>query len=118
MPSKTNGASNGTAERSFVNFDPEDPEYIKELQRPAAIKEDLSEMERRKRVQEVLESKSFCRELEELIKQESESHKSDPDHLKTLQRLSELTLPHGQIAASSLHNIVVAGNLQPYHGKD
>ncbi|VDO13810.1 unnamed protein product, partial [Brugia timori] len=34
MPSKTDGASNGTAERSFVNFDPEDPEYIKELQRP------------------------------------------------------------------------------------
>uniref|UniRef100_A0A1I7VIC7 Aldolase_II domain-containing protein n=2 Tax=Loa loa TaxID=7209 RepID=A0A1I7VIC7_LOALO len=111
MPSKTNGAPNGTAERSFVNFDPDDPEYIKELQRPAAIKEDLSEMERRKRVQEVLESKSFCRELEELIKQESESHKSDPDHLKTLQRLSELTLPHGQIAASSLHNIGVGAVL-------
>uniref|UniRef100_A0A8R1XZL5 Aldolase_II domain-containing protein n=1 Tax=Onchocerca volvulus TaxID=6282 RepID=A0A8R1XZL5_ONCVO len=111
MPSKTNGASNGTAGRSFVNFDPEDPEYIKELQRPAAIKEDLSEMERRKRVQEVLESKSFCRELEELIKQESESHKSDPDHLKTLQRLSELTLPHGRIAASSLHNIGVGAVL-------
>ncbi|VIO86096.1 Adducin-related protein 1, putative [Brugia malayi] len=111
MPSKTDGASNGTAERSFVNFDPEDPEYIKELQRPAAIKEDLSEMERRKRVQEVLESKSFCRELEELIKQESESHKSDPDHLKTLQRLSELTLPHGQIATSSLHNIGVGAVL-------
>ncbi|KAM3726715.1 Adducin-related protein [Dirofilaria immitis] len=111
MPSKTNGAPNGTTERTFVNFDPEDPEYIKELQRPAAIKEDLSEMERRKRVQEVLESKSFCRELEELIKQESESHKSDPDHLKTLQRLSELTLPHGQTAASSLHNIGVGAVL-------
>ncbi|CAG9537427.1 unnamed protein product [Cercopithifilaria johnstoni] len=105
MPSKTNGEPNGTTERSFINFDREDPEYIKELQRPAAIKEDLSEMERRKRVQEVLESKSFCRELEELIKQESENHKSDPDHLKTLQRLSEFTLPQGQIAASSLHNI-------------
>lgn len=38
MPNKTNGARNGTAERSFINFDPEDPEYIKELQRPAAIK--------------------------------------------------------------------------------
>ncbi|MCP9266241.1 Alpha-adducin [Dirofilaria immitis] len=111
MPSKTNGAPNGTTERTFVNFDPEDPEYIKELQRPAAIKEDLSEMERRKQVQEVLESKSFCRELEELIKQESESHKSDPDHLKTLQRLSELTLPHGQTAASSLHNIGVGAVL-------
>lgn len=38
MPSKANGATNGTAERSFINFDPDDPEYIKELQRPAAIK--------------------------------------------------------------------------------
>lgn len=39
MPGKTNGTTaSGNAERSFVNFDPEDPEYIKELQRPAAIK--------------------------------------------------------------------------------
>uniref|UniRef100_A0A915BBA1 Class II aldolase/adducin N-terminal domain-containing protein n=1 Tax=Parascaris univalens TaxID=6257 RepID=A0A915BBA1_PARUN len=97
--------SNGAPERSFINFDPDDPEYIKDLQRPAAIKEDLSEMERRKRVQQILESKSFCKELEELIRQESENNKSDPEHLKTLQRLSELTLPHGHLAAASLRNI-------------
>lgn len=62
-------------------------------------------MERRKRVQQVLDSKSFCKELEELIKQETNNHKNDPDHLKTLQRLSELTLPQGQLAAASLHGI-------------
>lgn len=62
-------------------------------------------MERRKRVQQILESKSFCKELEELIRQESENNKSDPEHLKTLQRLSELTLPHGHLAAASLRNI-------------
>ncbi|VDM25082.1 unnamed protein product [Toxocara canis] len=111
MPGKTNGTSNGTPERSFINFDPDDPDYIKDLQRPAAIKEDLSEMERRKRVQQILESKSFCKELEELIKQESENNKSDPEHLKTLQRLSELTLPHGHIAAVSLRNISSANIL-------
>ncbi|MFH4975540.1 hypothetical protein AB6A40_002249 [Gnathostoma spinigerum] len=92
-------------ERTFVNFDPDDPEYIKDLQRPAVIKEDLLEMERRRRVQELLESKSFCQELEKLIKQESENSKCDPEHLQTLQRLSELTLPHGQFAAASLRNI-------------
>ncbi|VDK49436.1 unnamed protein product [Anisakis simplex] len=105
MPGKTNGTSNGTPERSFINFDPDDPDYIKDLQRPAAIKEDLSEMERRKRVQQILESKSFCKTLEELIKQESENNKTDPEHLKTLQRLSELTLPHGHLAAVSLRSI-------------
>ncbi|VDD96462.1 unnamed protein product [Enterobius vermicularis] len=62
-------------------------------------------MGRRKRVQQILESKSFCKVLESLIKAESESCKNDPNHLETLQRLSELSLPHGQLAAASLHNI-------------
>lgn len=69
------------------------------------LQEDLSEMGRRKRVQQILESKSFCKVLESLIKAESESCKNDPNHLETLQRLSELSLPHGQLAAASLHNI-------------
>uniref|UniRef100_A0A0N5B0F5 Aldolase_II domain-containing protein n=1 Tax=Syphacia muris TaxID=451379 RepID=A0A0N5B0F5_9BILA len=108
MPGKANGVTpNGSSDRPFRTFDPDDPEYIKELQRPAAIKEDLSEMERRKRVQQILESKSFCKVLESLIKTESESCKNDPNHLETLQRLSELSLPHGQLAAASLHNIAV-----------
>lgn len=56
-------------------------------------------MERRKRVQKVLESKEFCRELEELIKHDN--CKSDVDVIK---RLSQLTLPYGQLASISLHN--------------
>ncbi|VDM75583.1 unnamed protein product [Strongylus vulgaris] len=115
---------NGERERPF-RFDPDDPEYIKDLQRPAVIKEDLTEMERRKRVQQLLESKSFCRELEEVlapfnyipprvdminnsnqvIRQESDSCRSDPEHLKTIQRLSELTLPNGAMTFANLHSL-------------
>ncbi|KAK0397224.1 hypothetical protein QR680_002039 [Steinernema hermaphroditum] len=115
MPAKENGVANGSGpsthrsdapekERSaFINFDPDDPEYIKELQRPAAIKEDLTEMERRKRVQEILESKSFCGELEKLIRHSGEKDDSDPDYIRTLQRLTELTLPHGQMPSAHLN---------------
>ncbi|RCN30747.1 class II Aldolase and Adducin domain protein [Ancylostoma caninum] len=101
---------NGERDRPF-RFDPDDPEYIKDLQRPAVIKEDLTEMERRKRVQQLLESKSFCRELEEVIRQESDSCRSDPEHLKTIQRLSELTLPNGAMTFANLHS--VAGSAIP-----
>ncbi|CAJ0927960.1 unnamed protein product, partial [Mesorhabditis belari] len=58
-------AAHERRERSLP-FDPEDPSYIKDLQRPAVIKEDLTEMERRKRVQEILDSKDFCSQLEEV----------------------------------------------------
>ncbi|KIH59994.1 hypothetical protein ANCDUO_09762 [Ancylostoma duodenale] len=72
-------------------------------------------MERRKRVQQLLESKSFCRELEEVIRQESDSCRSDPEHLKTIQRLSELTLPNGAMTFANLHSVgdsLVKVNLQ------
>ncbi|VDM58699.1 unnamed protein product [Angiostrongylus costaricensis] len=95
---------NSERERPF-RFDPDDPDYIKDLQRPAVIKEDLTEMERRKRVQQLLESKSFCKELEEVIRQESESNRSDSEHLKTIQRLSELTLPNSAMSFASLHSL-------------
>uniref|UniRef100_A0A914EHP8 Class II aldolase/adducin N-terminal domain-containing protein n=1 Tax=Acrobeloides nanus TaxID=290746 RepID=A0A914EHP8_9BILA len=107
MPTKKlNGTapkeSTSALERSFINLDPDDPEYVKEMQRPAAIKEDLNEMGRRKRVQQVLESKDFCKELGELIKQESVAGTSDPDRLA---RLSALTLPAVHTPLTSLHNI-------------
>ncbi|CAD6185109.1 unnamed protein product [Caenorhabditis auriculariae] len=90
-------------ERQFL-VDPEDPEYIKDLQRPAVIKEDLSEMERRKRVQEILKSHSFCKELEGVIRQDFDSSRSDPDHLQTWQRLSELTVSQGNMSLGNLYS--------------
>ncbi|KAK6032120.1 hypothetical protein OSTOST_01710, partial [Ostertagia ostertagi] len=86
-------------------FDPDDPEYVKDLQRPAVIKEDLTEMERRKRVQELLESKSFCQELEEVIRQDSNSARGDPEQLKPLKRLSELKMHAGAMTLKTLPSI-------------
>jgi adducin len=98
----------------IVCLDRDDPEYIKEMQRPAAIKEDLSEMERRKRVQQILESKDFCRELEKLVQQENLSGEADPERLKTLQKLSEFTLSRGEMAVVNLHNSLGhAGSIVP-----
>lgn len=58
-------------------------------------------MERRKRVQEILDSKDFCRELEQLVKQEALNGRSDPE---TLKRLAELTFPRGSMACLNLHS--------------
>ncbi|KAF8354460.1 add-1, partial [Pristionchus pacificus] len=55
-------------------IDCENDEYIKDLQRPAVIKADISEMERRKKVHELLDSKGFCRQLEMSIKAETEEN--------------------------------------------
>ncbi|VDD97981.1 unnamed protein product, partial [Enterobius vermicularis] len=38
MPGKANETPANSGDRPFRTFDPDDPEYIKELQRPAAIK--------------------------------------------------------------------------------
>ncbi|TMS36806.1 hypothetical protein L596_003887 [Steinernema carpocapsae] len=128
MPAKENGVANGSGpgthrseagKSAFINFDPDDPEYIKELQRPAAIKEDLTEMERRKRVQEILESKSFCGQLEKLISHAGEKDATDPDYIRTLQRLAELALPHGQMPSAHLnigsHAVVPIADLRGYN---
>lgn len=45
------------------DFDPDDPEYIKEMQRPADVSEDLQEMKRRERVTMVLKSQAFRDQL-------------------------------------------------------
>ncbi|GMT07886.1 hypothetical protein PENTCL1PPCAC_30060 [Pristionchus entomophagus] len=63
--------SRNDRERPY-RIDPDDEEYIKDLQRPAVIKADLSEMERRKKVHELLESKGFCRQLEMSMRAESD----------------------------------------------
>ncbi|KAI1716178.1 adducin-related protein 1 [Ditylenchus destructor] len=102
--------------RSLV-ADRDDPEYIKEMQRPAAIQEDLSQMGRRKRVQEILESKEFLNELEEIItRQESSVDRPsiDPQYLSTLQRLSHLTLPRTSRGSSiNLHGLGTSAPIIP-----
>ncbi|KRX36465.1 Adducin-related protein 1 [Trichinella murrelli] len=89
-------------ERQQFNVD--DPDYIRDLQRPAVIKEDLNEMERRKRVRQILESKAFREELEQLIQTERNQENSE-DRLKTLERLSELILPQTYLKHPSLYTL-------------
>ncbi|CAI5455441.1 unnamed protein product [Caenorhabditis angaria] len=97
--------SNTKKERERPYYrDLDDPEFIKELQRPAVIKEDLSEMERRKRVRQILESKSFCDELEHMIRQDCDTSQKDPDRLQKVQKLSELTNLKSVMSFANLHN--------------
>uniref|UniRef100_A0A0N5B4T7 Aldolase_II domain-containing protein n=1 Tax=Strongyloides papillosus TaxID=174720 RepID=A0A0N5B4T7_STREA len=72
----------------LLKMDSDDPEYIKEMQRPAAIKQDLSDMERRKRVHQVLNSKGFCSQLESAIKSEAFDNIND-NKLKEYNRCNQ-----------------------------
>lgn len=60
-------------------------------------------MERRKRVRQIMESKQFREELEQLIVTE---HKQghNTDNLRTLDQLSELILPANQPMQGSMHH--------------
>ncbi|KFD52699.1 hypothetical protein M514_06355 [Trichuris suis] len=109
MPSKQkevvkNSKSPHMSPDKKMHFDLDDPDYIRDLQRPAVIKEDLNEMERRKRVQQILESKAFREELEQLILSEK-NQGSGADRLKTLEQLSELILPSSPARHPSINAI-------------
>ena len=86
----TNGAGTG---KFIENIDPEDPNYRRELQRPADVKEDMRQMESRQRVSSILNSQAFREELESII---ADQLKHGPHHasLVALQTISELLLPN------------------------
>lgn len=96
-----NGHVNGVAHNGqhtrFMNenFDPDDPEYVREMQRPAIVTEDLQEMKRRERVSAVLKSASFRDELETII-QDAMKAGCNPTSLLALQQISELVLPQNR----------------------
>lgn len=74
-------------------FDPDDPECQKEMLRPPDIDQDMKEMDRRRRVDVILNSQVFREELEDIIK----SHLNDgytPGSLSALQQVTELLLPY------------------------
>ena len=73
--------------------DPEDPEYRRELQRPADVKEDMRQMESRQRVSSILNSQAFREELESIIADQLK-HGPHPSSLMALQQISELLLPN------------------------
>lgn len=74
--------------------DPEDPEYRREMQRPADIKEDMRSMESRQRVSSILNSQAFREELESIIADQLK-HGPHPSSLIALQQISDLLLPNG-----------------------
>ena len=90
----TNGHNMTNGSGKFIeNIDPEDPQYRRELQRPADVKEDMRQMESRQRVSSILNSQAFREELESII---ADQLKHGPHHasLVALQTISELLLPN------------------------
>lgn len=73
--------------------DPDDPEYRRDCQRPADIKEDMRSMESRQRVSSILNSQAFREELESIIADQLK-HGPHPSSLIALQQISDLLLPN------------------------
>ena len=79
--------------------DPDDPEYVKNLRRPAEVKEDVKQMEDRRRVSLILNSEAFRHELEDLVDEQIRSG-SHPASLLALQQISDLLQPHKSLNSS------------------
>lgn len=82
-----------TTNLAVVNItDPDDPEYVRQLQRPAEVKEDMRQMEERQRVSLIMKSRAFREELEQMIADQlCVGH--HPASLLALQQITELILP-------------------------
>ena len=88
----TNG--DHTTTTHHVVSDDEDPIGEKPIQRPVDIEQDMKEMERRKRVEIIMNSQIFREELERIIdSQLNEGYL--PASLSALQQVTELLLPNG-----------------------
>lgn len=92
--------TNGPVDGEKIPWDPDDPEVQRQLRRPADIDQDMKEMDRRKRVEMILNSKVFREELERIIEaQLKEGY--NPASLIALQQISELILPHSHYSGSA-----------------
>ena len=93
---ETNGAANGVETNGDSKYidsvDRDDPQYIKDMQRPPDIKEDLQAMEARNRVSVVLNSQAFREELEAIVESQIRNS-SHPASLIALQHIAEMVLP-------------------------
>ena len=90
-------------------LDADNAEYLRQLRRPAEVKQDVRQMEDRRRVQLVLNSKAFRTELERLVDERIKSGEPCPPSLIALQQqISGLNLPQSRLKHGAL---VVQGNL-------
>ncbi|KAF7261023.1 hypothetical protein EG68_01671 [Paragonimus skrjabini miyazakii] len=91
--------SAGKPDRFISTIDPDDPEYQRNLLRPAAIKEDVNLMSQKQRVSLILKSEAFRNELEEIVRSQSEigEYPGMSTSLLSLQHISDLfaSLPAG-----------------------
>ncbi|KAJ8316920.1 hypothetical protein KUTeg_004824 [Tegillarca granosa] len=76
--------------------DPDDPNYQRELMRPADVKEDVRQMSEHRRVSLILNSEAFRKELEEIVDEQIKSG-PHPASLLALQQITELLLPHSRL---------------------
>lgn len=90
---QTNGVSDGGKYIDSIN--PDDPEYVRQLRRPAEVKEDMQQMEDRLRVSKILQSQAFRDELEHMIDEQMQNG-PNPTALLALQQISELVLPQAK----------------------
>jgi len=97
---QTNGPSSPPG-KFIESIDPEDPAYVKNLQRPAEVKEDLQQMENRSRVSVVLNSAQFKEELETVVEEQLRSGPY-PTSLLALQQITDLLLPGSKGSLGSL----------------
>lgn len=85
--------ANGGTGKFIENIDPDDPDYRRDLQRPADVKEDMRQMEGRQRVSSILNSDAFREELEAIIADQLK-HGPHPASMIALQQISDLLLPN------------------------
>lgn len=88
----TNGVGQNGDSKYIDSVDQDDPEFIKEMQRPPDIKEDLQAMEARQRVSVILNSQAFREELEAIVESQIRNS-SHPASLIALQHIAEMVLP-------------------------
>lgn len=94
MSDYTNGPSDGG--KYIDTFDSDDPEYVRQMMRPVEVKEDVRQMEERKRVKLVLHSRAFRDELEELVIEQLSTGSIHAAGSLSIQQLSDIMQPRVQ----------------------
>jgi adducin len=104
MMSKQRQVNGGPEASKYIDsIDPDDPEYLRQLRRPAEVKQDVRQMEDRRRVQLVLNSKAFRSELERLVDERIKSGEPCPPSLVALQQqITGLFLPQARLKHGAL----------------
>ncbi|XP_067657469.1 gamma-adducin-like isoform X4 [Haliotis asinina] len=97
---QVNGPTSPTG-KYIDTIDPDDPEYQRQMRRPAEVKEDVKQMENRSRVSVILNSQAFREELEQIVEEQLASG-SHPASLIALQQISDLLLPHSRSNLGSM----------------